>query len=115
MKSLHYLVIVAILSFLIYGCRGAKKYKKAYIEKSDKNFIITLRGRGTGHPSGFSDVFFPKTFEDSIGLLSPISSGNIKYNNVLELYPSPPFSLDTATKTSIFTTISFDTIRFSKG
>ena len=94
-------ILLLFVSLALCNCRGSRKYPTAHISKVENHFIITLRGRGTGHPAGLSDLFFPKTFEDSIELLMPVSFDTIRFENVKELYPSSPNT--------------FDTLIFSKG
>ena len=76
MKNQVYILLLVLL--FIYSCNGSTIYKTAYINKTKNGFIITLRGKGTGHPAGFSDVFFPKTFNDSMQYLIPRDIGIVK-------------------------------------
>jgi hypothetical protein len=84
-----------ILFFSFSSCGGATKYKSAYITKKGDHFVITLRGKGTGHPAGPGDILFPRTFEDSIELVVPISIDTISFNKVKELYPEDSNRVDT--------------------
>jgi hypothetical protein len=71
MKKTLFFVLNTFAFLVLYSCNGVKKYKTAYISKSANGYEITLRGRGTGHPAGPSDVFFPRTFSDSFILDIP--------------------------------------------
>jgi hypothetical protein len=82
-----FMIAVFILVFTFSGCGGSEKYKRAYITEKGGNFVITLRGRGTGHPAGPTDILFPKTFEDSIELIVPMSIDTIPFDKVKELVP----------------------------
>jgi len=82
-----FIIAIIILVFTFSGCGGSQKYKRAYISEKGGNFVITLRGRGTGHPAGPTDILFPKTFEDSIELIVPISIDTISFDKVKELVP----------------------------
>lgn len=41
-------------------------------------FLITLHGKGVGHPAGPIDVLFPNTYDDSMQYLIPRNEGIIK-------------------------------------
>jgi hypothetical protein len=101
MKNCPFTILLFFVGLTLCNCRGARKYSTAYIAKVENHFVITLRGKGTGHPAGPSDLFSPKTFEDSIELLIPASFDTIHFDNVKELYP--------------LSTNTFDTLIFSKG
>jgi hypothetical protein len=97
----YFLATITIIFLMLTGCGGASINTTAHIAKSGNGFIIILSGKGTGHPAGFSDLFFPKTFDDSIELSIYKSYDTINYSQVIELYP--------------ISKNVFDTIKFSKG
>src|SRR4051794_5980955 len=82
MKKTLFFVINAFAFLMLYSCNGVKKYKTAYISKIENGYEITLRGRGTGHPAGPVDVFFPHTFADSFFLDIPFSQGIINCTDI---------------------------------
>ena len=71
--------LLLILIYIVFsGCNGSRIYKTAYLTPSGNMFLITLRGKGVGHPAGPIDIFFPKTFNDSMQYLIPRNEGIIK-------------------------------------
>jgi hypothetical protein len=71
-------VCIALLFLRVLTWKGATIYKTAYLSKHGSNFIITIRGRGVGHPAGLGDIIFPHTFPDSEQYVIPRDTGVIK-------------------------------------
>jgi hypothetical protein len=83
MKKVNNVLIIVVFAIglgfiLLLSFGGAKIYKTATLSKKGNAFVITVRGKGVGHPAGFSDIFFPKTHEMSEEYLIPRDIGIIK-------------------------------------